>query len=256
MASNNSRKNIFSGLYFILISFITMGLLPSCEKSEGRGGTASISGNVKELFYNDDFSSFLYQRPAVDEEIFIMYGADDMLDDNTFTGIEGDFTFKYLYPGRYYIYYKTKDSTSIFDENIEKLYSVSLERGEKCDMGNLEKLTTLDYNDGAAMIRGKLTLIRYVDESRWPNLVVEFIAPSYEQEVYLTYGNHTFYDKRIRTQHDGSFEFSNLIPGDYLVFVYSDDVTRVTETVVLKFELTVTEVDQVVEMGEIIIEKI
>ena len=34
-----------------------------------------------------------------------------------------------------------------------------------------------------------------------------------EQEIYLTYNNHTFYDDRIRTQADGEFEFGGLIPG-------------------------------------------
>jgi hypothetical protein len=238
----------------ILITLLTG--LSSCEKTEGRGGTGSITGKVMEQVYNDDFSSYLYESPAVDEEIFIMYGDDNILSDREFTGITGEFRFNYLYPGRYYIYYQTRDSTSILDEEIEKLYLVDLDRGEDMDLGNLEMLTALEYDDGAAVIRGTVTEIKYVDESRWPNLVVEYIAPAYEQEIYLTYGNHTYYDDRIRTQHDGSFEFRNLIPGKYLIFLYQEDVTRVVDRLPIKIEVTIEDVDQVVDLGEIKVEKI
>ena len=98
--------------------------------------------------------------------------------------------------------------------------------------------------------------IKYDKASVWPNLVIEYIDFAYEQEIYLTYGHHTFYDKRIRTQYDGSFEFSELIPGKYLVFLYSEDVTGETDRVPLKFEVTISEMDEVVDMGEITIEKI
>ena len=57
-------------------------------------------------------------------------------------------------------------------------------------------------------------------------------------------------------QDDGTFEFRHLIPGKYRVFLYSDDVTRETEHVVQEYEVTITELDQVADLGEIIIEQI
>lgn len=240
----------------LLLIFIMVFLLPSCKKEEGLGGTGAISGTIIEQFYNDDYSSLVYQKAAVDEEVFMMFGEDKNLGDRTFTSITGNFRFNYLFPGRYYIYYQSRDSTSILDEIHEKLYLVDMDRGEEVDLGNLVKLSTLDYNDGAAIIKGVVKVIKYVDESRWPNLVIEYIDFAHEHEVYLKSGNHTFYDERIRTQHDGYFEFSNLIPGDYLVFLYSDDVTRVIKNVVLKFEVTISEFDQVVDLGEITIENL
>ncbi len=250
------RKRLGSGLYISVLFMAVLSGFTSCEKSEGKGGTGSISGSIMEHFYNDDYSDHLFQAPAVDEEIFIMYGDDNILDDNTFTGLTGDFRFKYLYPGRYYIYYKTQDSTRSLDWNVEKFYLVELGNGEHVNLGNLDKLSTLDYNDGTSTIRGQVQEIKYEDESRWPNLVIEYTAPAYEHEIYLTYANHTYYDKRIRTQHDGTFEFDELIPGEYLVFLYSEDVTRVVDKVVLKFEVTVTENEQVVDIGRITIENI
>jgi hypothetical protein len=228
----------------------------SCEKTEGRGGTGSISGILMEHFYNDDYSSLIFQKPAVDEEIFILYGEEESVGDRVVTGASGEFRFNYLYPGTYYIYYRSRDSTHVLDRNVEKMYEVKLNKGEDKDLGELQKLSTLDYDEGAAVIRGVVKEIAYDGDSRWPNLVIDYIDFAFEQEVYLTYGNHSFYDDRIRTQHDGSFEFSKLIPGNYLIFLYSEDVTRETDRVVIKREVTITEMDQVVDLGEITIEKI
>lgn len=227
----------------------------SCSKMEGEGGTGSISGTIIEHFYNDDYSRLIYTEPAVDEKVYILYGEDQALGDRIRTGATGAFRFDFLYPGRYTVYYETQDSTAILDEEGVVLREVELDRGEEADLGELVKFTTLDFDDGAAVIRGVVKVIDYVDGSRWPNLVVDFISPAYEQEVYLTYGNHSFYDERIRTQHDGSFEFRHLIPGDYLVFLYSEDVTRVTDKVVLEYEVTITEMDQEIDLGEITIEE-
>jgi hypothetical protein len=231
-------------------------VVTSCRKDEGTGGTGSIKGSITEQFFNDDYTRLIYERPAVDEEVFILYGDEQVLGDRIFTGNTGEFRFDFLYPGSYHIYFQSEDSTSVLQEEWEKLYTVELGRGEEADMGRLDKVTVLDYDDGAAIIKGIVWEINYVNESRWPNLVIESEDFAHEQEVYLTYGNHTFYDERVRTQHDGYFEFSKLIPGDYLIFLYSEDVKRLTQHVVLKFEVTITELDQVVDLGKITIDKL
>ncbi len=249
------RTKPSSGMVVVFLFVTLLLLISSCVKNEGTGGTGSITGTIVEQYYSEDFSRLIYQRPAVDEEVFVIYGEDNVLGDRSFTSLTGEFRFDFLYPGRYYIYYLTGDSTSIYDEDLEKIYLVDLDRGEDVDLGVLEKISTLDYDDGAAVIKGVVREINYVNESSWPNLVIEDISFAQEQEVYLTFGDQAFYKDRIRTQFDGYFEFSNLIPGDYLVFLYSEDVTGATEHVVLKFEVTITEFDQVVDLGEITIEK-
>jgi hypothetical protein len=95
-----------------------------------------------------------------------------------------------------------------------------------------------------------------VDLSSWPDLVIEKTYYATEKEVYLTYNNHTFYDERIRTQAEGVFEFGSLIPGKYLVFLYSDDVTGESDKVTLEFEVSIDDLDQVIDLGEIVIEKL
>jgi len=246
----NSIKKIV--ILFIMASLFSV----SCEKSEGLGGTASISGTVTEQFYNDDFSLLIYEKPAVDEEIYIVYGNNKDLGNRVRTNNLGQFQFKYLYPGSYQVYFFSADSSAGLNLDTEELFEVELGRGEERDLGNLEKLTTLDFDDGTAMIKGVVKVIDYVDGSSWPNLVVDKTYFATEQEIYLTYNNHTFYDQRIRTQSGGVFEFGGLIPGKYLVFLYSDDVTGDSDKVTVEFEVTIDEFDQVVDLGEIIIKKL
>jgi hypothetical protein len=241
-------------LTFLLIALLGI-LTVSCDKSEGLGGTGSIAGVIVEHFYNDDFSELLASAPAVDEEIFILFGSDQTPGDRVNTGTSGDFRFDYLYPGNYQIYYRSDDSTTIVEDEWHTI-QLSLESGEKVVLGDLEKATKLEWDDGAAVIGGVVKLIKYDNDSKWPNLVVEYMDFAHEHEVFITYGNHAFTDKRVRTQDNGYFEFKNLIPGKYRIFLYSEDVTKVTEHVVKEFEVTITDFDQKVDLGEITIEAI
>jgi hypothetical protein len=239
----------------VLLAFLV--LLPfSCQKSEGLGGTGSIGGTIMEQFYNDDFSLLIYETPAVDEDVFIVFGSDEDLGNRVRTNDLGQFRFKFLYPGDYRVYFSSEDSTEIMDMDVQRLYELDLERGEDIDLGRLNKLSVLDFDDGAATIRGTVKVIDYVDLSSYPNLVIEKTYFATEQEVYLTYNNHSFYDERIRTQTGGYFEFRQLIPGKYRVFLYSDDVTGEGDKVTLEFEVNINELDQVVDLGEIVIEKL
>ena len=239
----------------ILIAGLIMLFGTACRKDPGFGGTGAIQGTIIEKFYNDDYSVFLYERPAVDEEVFIQFGDESVLGDRIFTSITGEFRFDFLYPGKYNLYYQSDDTTALLKNEWGATHQVELDRGEEVNLGQLEKITALDYDDGAAVIKGVLWEINYVNDSRWPFLVVESEDYAHEHEVYLTYGGHPFYDERVRTQYDGYFEFRDLIPGEYLVFLYSEDVKRLTDHVVLQFEVTISEMDQVVDLGEITVEK-
>ncbi len=250
------RKQSVSCLRILALSFIVVLLSFSCEKSEGLGGTGSISGTLMEQFYNDDYSILIYEKPAVDEEIFIVFGNKEDLGARVRTNNLGQFMFKFLYPGSYQVYYISDDSTSLLNMDEEKLYEVELDRGEEHKLGQLEKLSTLDFDDGSAMIKGVVKVIDYVDTSTYPNLVIEKTYYATEQEIYLTYNNHTFYDERIRTQTGGVFEFGGLIPGKYLIFLYSDDVTGESDKVTMEYEVSINDLDQVVDLGEIVIQKL
>jgi len=242
-------------LLYISILLILALIITSCEKPEGPGGTGSISGTLIRQSYNDDYSLLITEEPAVNEDIYIIYGKDEVPGDHVSTGLNGMFTFEFLRPGNYTIYYMSEDSSSSSWEETEVAIESDLGRGEEKDLGTLVQFKTLNYNDGSAVISGIVRITNYTNESEWPNLVIKDISFAQEQEVYLIYGNHSFYDGRTRTQYDGYFEFNHLIPGDYKVFLYSEDVTGATQMVTITREVTITEEDQVEFLGEIMIEK-
>jgi len=47
--------------------------------------------------------------------------------------------------------------------------------------------------------------------------------PAADHYVYLVFGNHQGYDKRIKTDYNGDFQFEYLYPGQYTVYTYSID---------------------------------
>jgi hypothetical protein len=256
MYTKQTRASLAIGWRSLMILAILVVTQVSCENAEGLGGTGSISGNITEFFYNDDYSSLVHQSPAVDEEVFILFGNDMSVGQRVRTGSNGDFRFKYLYPGNYQVYYRSNDSTQVPDDGWSELVSLKLGDGEDRGLGNLEKTSVLEYDEGAATITGYVWKIKYNKDSYLPHLIEEYQDFAQEYEVYITAGNHDFIDDRVRTQDDGVFAFNNLIPGDYRVFLYSDDLTRVVQNVVVEFEVTITDFDQVIDLGKIIIEKI
>lgn len=244
-----------SGVAVTILFVFTGMLLSSCEKNEGMGGTGSITGTIVEQFYNQDFSETFHSSPAVDEDVFILFGDNTTPGEDVTTGMSGEFRFNYLYPGTYVIYFQSDDSTGSFGEEW-RAYEVELGNGEDLDLGELEKSTALDWDDGTSVISGVVEKTRYDNDSKWPNLVWEYTDFAHDHEVFILYGEDEYFSDRIRTSYDGYFEFPDLIPGNYLVFLYSEDVTKVTEHVVLKYEVEITEFGQVVDLGTISIEEI
>ena len=75
---------------------------------------------------------------------------------------------------------------------------------------------------GIATIKGRVLVYRYNINT----LVVQDTILAHNEDVYLLYGlDHTAYDDDYKSSYDGSYAFRNLRPGDYRLFVYSDDTT-------------------------------
>ena len=249
----NKSRQLFSIVFPII--FFTL-IFSSCKKDEGFGGNSSVKGELYEKVYNDDFSQLLFEQPAKDENVFIIFGDDKVIGDDRTTNFNGLFEFDFLFPGSYTIFYYSDDSLSAYNENIEIKHEINLDKREDIDLGRLYLLKNINYNEGNAKIKGQVFLINYLNTSTYPNLVVKDTSYAQEQEIYLTYGNHEFYDDRIRTQYDGTFIFLNLIKGMYKVFLYSEDVSGGTEDIVVMFEIEITDENQSVDLGDIFIEQL
>jgi len=51
--------------------------------------------------------------------------------------------------------------------------------------------------------------------------------PATDRNVFLIYGNNVGPDDEVETNHEGDFVFPWLRPGDYTVYVYSEDTSGV-----------------------------
>jgi len=106
---------------------------------------------------------------------------------------------------------------------------------------------------GKATIKGKITGRFYSDTQL---TMLTGLSALGDENVYLIYGNdHSFYDDDISTSYDGSFEFNYLRPGKYIVFMYENCYPCAALQQEKLFEVEITEKKQVVDLGEIILNK-
>jgi len=97
--------------FLILLAIGT--LFSACKKEAGEGGDASISGKVileKRLVLSNP-EIVLYTAPAVDYEVFIIYGDGPGPDDRIRTNYDGEYEFPYLREGEYEVYVFSDDTT-------------------------------------------------------------------------------------------------------------------------------------------------
>ncbi len=101
---------------------------------------------------------------------------------------------------------------------------------------------------GRASIRGHVFAKDY--NASFTQLLSSYYAV--EEDVYIIYGDNEFYDDRVKTDPDGTFEFKHLRKGDYRLFVYSKDSTFTIasgqEAMYLSAEIT--DKEEVVELPD------
>ncbi|MCE3294478.1 MAG: hypothetical protein K0R65_192 [Crocinitomicaceae bacterium] len=131
--------------YIILIALFCFTLL-SCRKEAGEGGKASINGLVWLKEYNGNFGSLLLERAAYDEYVYIQYGDEINYSDRVKTNHEGRFEFKYLRPGKYKVYFYSKDPEDKDNINPEEMMVVmqDVEITEKKQVISLDTLVIYD----------------------------------------------------------------------------------------------------------------
>jgi len=96
---------------FISLCIMTLFVF-SCKKEEGPGGTSSIRGKVIMRDYNTNFTEIIEQYYATDEDVFIIYGDDEVYGDKVSTNYDGTYEFEYLREGSYKIFAYSKDSAN------------------------------------------------------------------------------------------------------------------------------------------------
>jgi hypothetical protein len=100
-----------TGFIKLVAVTIMMICFTSCEKPEGPGGKATITGKVYARDY-DNQQYYVYGKGyAAGERVYICYGKDSkVIGNDTRTGLDGTFEFRHLNKGSYTIFVNSVDT--------------------------------------------------------------------------------------------------------------------------------------------------
>lgn len=102
----------------MLLLTVVLFTLSACQK-EGEGGTATISGKVYAMNYNQD-GQLIGEYYAPDEDVYIVYGSGSSLHDDDYkTGYDGAYRFQYLTTGNYRIYVYSDCDTCLSGTSVQ-----------------------------------------------------------------------------------------------------------------------------------------
>lgn len=69
-------------------------------------------------------------------------------------------------------------------------------------------------------------------------------------DVYIVFEDGKGYGDKVKTSYDGSFNFNHLVPGDYKLFVYSDDTTMLNSNQIpITIPVTISKNKELVNAG-------
>ncbi len=112
--------------YIFTIGIGMLLLFSQCQKEAGDGGLATIKGSVIKEYravLNNPLNSV--QLPALDQEIYIVYGDDISPSDKVVTDYKGDFSFSGLRKGDYTIYTDSQDTSATATAALSNMAIVS-----------------------------------------------------------------------------------------------------------------------------------
>ena len=217
-------KSIIKYVTILLVIFS----LFACEREEGFGGNSSISGSVMIKEYNNDMSVLLDEYAAPDHNVYLIFGDNTTVGKDVETSYNGKFRFDYLTPGDYeFFYYSDDTATNSGHQEIAFSKAITLSKKEDLDLGTLYSYRFRDFDQGYAIIKGRVMMITYKKNAIPPLTEDEIldIVPAQDYDVYLKYGENEGYNERARTDYDGYFQFIDLIKGDFRVWVYTKELS-------------------------------
>lgn len=102
-----------------LFCVATAVLATACSKEAGDGGMSSIRGKVYARDYNSS-GTFISEGYAPEENVYLSYGDNDYVNDDTKTSYNGVYQFNYLRPGDYTVFVYSKCDTCHLDLKVIK----------------------------------------------------------------------------------------------------------------------------------------
>lgn len=113
-------SNFTKRLATISCLFLVLLFVQSCSTTEGEGGRATLKGKVLVQLFDKNTLTYIDSYYARDERVYIVYGDNEIYDNDTRTNYDGQFQFTYLYPGKYTIF---TYSECVCNEIIEPIFA-------------------------------------------------------------------------------------------------------------------------------------
>ncbi|MDR0941566.1 MAG: carboxypeptidase-like regulatory domain-containing protein [Bacteroidales bacterium] len=201
--------NIIKIGFFVLFS---LGLA-ACSKDEGKGGLASIKGVVMVQNVNYHNNQLIGSpQPAQDERVFILYGSNTAVGNDTRTSFDGSYEFPFLVQGNYSVFALSDDTLNVKGAQVEIKKDLSLNsRKAKIQADTIIIYRFLEFDEGSSSIRGRAVRTLHDSDEDTTNFIQDF-------EIFLTLVGSPVVLERARTNANGEFQFSHLIPATYSVY--------------------------------------
>ncbi|MCQ2608791.1 MAG: hypothetical protein MJ197_08920 [Bacteroidales bacterium] len=230
---------------FLSFAF-AIGFLFSCAPQEGKGGLASIQGKVMMQNLNAISEKSGEAYPATDCNVFISYGSTGISDDKEATGYDGTYQFSNLTKGDYTVFVYSDDSVS--NSKYPKIVlsqKVSLDsKKDEAKVPTFMVYKHVDYDNGGGVVKGSVV------EHRYSGSIELYQKPAQDADVYLQFANDSEILDRTRVDGEGNFTIRNLIPGDYRLYVYSENQVAGADSVCYR-SFTIKENTSVVTVEKI-----
>lgn len=131
--------------FFLLLNmriflFIGVLLISACSKDPGIGGFAEVSGVVWVEDWNASFTAIQSTYPAMDEDVFLVFGDELVVGEDTKTNFNGNYRFKFLYPGKYKLYAYSDRLETVGNTNQQEPVIIEFEITEKYQKLQLDTL--------------------------------------------------------------------------------------------------------------------
>ena len=240
-------------IFKLLLSLTILVSFYSCEKEAGIGGTGEIKGTITVRLFDPEFKVLQASYPAANKSVYILYGDETTISDNTKTSDSGEFSFKYLREGNYKVFAYSESSLENSPSEsvtVEKEVSLSSNKDE-IDIGDMVIYKSIDITDGDATITGRVRQVNYTKDFNF----IKDTTNAQEKTVYILYENYPEYIDRIRTLGDGTFAISNLIKGKYTIMVLSEDIYGGKEDIEITKNTEISSFGETVDVGDIFIAK-
>ncbi|HLP05380.1 MAG TPA: hypothetical protein VK152_08135 [Paludibacter sp.] len=217
------KKNIY-----FLIGLLSL-ILSSCLSEEGEGGTSVVQGYVYKVLHEDDTYNFETDTfPAAKTDVYIVYGNQPIYGDKMETGYDGFYRFQYLNKGFYKIY-----SYTTLPNGVKTAVMDSVTVGN----GGTKTLNNIYIHEGktneTSYIKGTV-LVKYYDKG-----YVSGLIPACDVRVYIRRKDAAYHFDEVRTGSDGVFMFQRLNPGQYEVFVLTEQAgEKILSPIIKTIEIT------------------